>query len=234
MMDLQNCRERRLPSAMSDTPATGSIIAVSAGGDLQAALNRAQCGDQIELQAGATFTGLFTLPAKNCNIKSWIIVRTSASDSVLPGEGQRATPCYAGVASLEGRPQYSCNNPQNVMAKVQIAVAGDGPFRFANGANYYRMIGLEVTRPEGVDYAARLITADGTADHLVFDRMWLHGALQDETYVGVGLSGMTNVAIVDSYFSDFHCISSTGQCMDAHDIGGGIGNNQDGPVQDRR
>jgi hypothetical protein len=218
-------------SAMSDTPAPGSIISVSAGGDLQGALNSAQCGDQVELQAGAAFTGLFTLPAKNCNSKSWIIVRSSASSSALPAEGQRATPCYAGIATLEGRPQYPCNNPQNVMAKVQMAVPGDGPFRFANGANYYRFLGLEVTRPEGVNYAARLITADGTADHLVFDRMWLHGALQDETYVGVGLSGITNAAIVDSYFSDFHCISVTGRCTDAHDIGGGIGNTQDGPFK---
>jgi hypothetical protein len=41
----------------------------------------------------------------------------------------------------------------------------------------------------------------------VVDRSWLHGALQDETHAGVKLSGMTNVAVVDSYFSDFHCIA---------------------------
>src|SRR5579862_8973906 len=149
-------------SAMSDTPAHGSIISVSAGGDLQAALNGAHCGDQVELKAGATFSGPFTLPAKNCNSNAWIIVRTSSSDSLLPVEGQRATPCYAGVASLAGRPQYACNDPQNVMARVQMAVSGDGPFRFASGANYYRFIGLEVMRPDGVGQAARLITAEGT------------------------------------------------------------------------
>ncbi|MGD1214490.1 MAG: putative Ig domain-containing protein, partial [Terriglobales bacterium] len=57
-----------VPSAMSDTPASGSVINVNAGGDLQAALNNASCGDVIELQAGATFTGHFTVPAKNCDI----------------------------------------------------------------------------------------------------------------------------------------------------------------------
>jgi hypothetical protein len=48
-----------VPSSMADTPAPGGIISVNAGADLQAALNQAQCGDTIQLQAGATFTGHF-------------------------------------------------------------------------------------------------------------------------------------------------------------------------------
>ena len=124
-----------VPSAMADTPAPGSIITVNAGDDLQSALTNAQCGDVIELQAGATFSGRFIVPAKSCNINHWIIIRTSAPDSALPAEGHRATPCYAGVASLVGRPQYACSNPRNVMAKVQIQTSGDGPFRLAPGAN---------------------------------------------------------------------------------------------------
>ena len=48
-------------SSMADTPAPGSVITVNAGGNLQSALNSAQCGDKIELQAGATFTGAFEL-----------------------------------------------------------------------------------------------------------------------------------------------------------------------------
>ena len=89
-------------SAIADTPAPGSVIAVNAGGDLQSALNNAQCGDVIELQAGATFSGKFIVPAKNCNINQWIWIRTSAADSALPAEGQRVTPCYAGIASWWG------------------------------------------------------------------------------------------------------------------------------------
>jgi hypothetical protein len=218
-------------SAMVDTPAPGSIIAVNAGGDLQSALDNARCGDVIELQAGATFTGPFLVPAKNCDSKHWIIIRTSSPDSALPAEGQRATPCYAGVASLEGRPQYSCTNPQHAMAKVQMQTRGDGPLKLAPGANYYRFIGLEVTRPAGTPGPARLMFVKGTADHLVVDRSWLHGAPQDETHAGVNLNGMTNVAIVDSYFSDFHCISKTGACVDSHAVAGGTSNTQDGPFK---
>ncbi|MBZ5664227.1 MAG: putative Ig domain-containing protein [Acidobacteriia bacterium] len=220
-----------VPSAMSDTPAPGSVISVNAGGDLQAAMNSAHCGDTIQLQAGATFSGKFTVPAKNCDINHWIIIRTSSPDNALPPEGQRATPCYAGVSSLDGRPQYSCNNPKNVMAKVQMTIHDDGPFQFANGANFYRFIGLEVTRPVGTPGGAVLFSAQGTADHLVFDRMWLHGQAQDETHNGVSLGGTTNVAVVDSYFNDFKCIAGTGKCTDAHAISGGVSNTQDGPYK---
>lgn len=224
-------------SAMADTPAPGQIINVNAGGDLQSALNNAQCGDVIELQAGATFAGAFTVPAKNCDINHWIIIRTSAPDSALPAEGTRATPCYSGVASLEGRPQYTCSTPQNVMARVVLQKIGDGPFQLASGANFYRFVGLEVTRPAGTPGPAQLVAIagkGGTADHIIVDRSWLHGAPQDETYVGVNLNGMTNAAVVDSYFTDFHCISDTGACTDAHAMCGGTGDNTEGPflIQD--
>jgi hypothetical protein len=226
------------PSAMSDTPAPGSVITVNTGGNLQTALNNANCGDTIQLQAGATFTGQFNVPAKGCDINHWIIIRTSTPDSSLPAEGTRATPCNAGVASLVGRPQYNCPNPVNVMAKVQINTSGDGPFKFVSGANFYRFVGLEITRALGTPASARLMSIGGigntTADHIVVDRSWLHGNPQDETSNGVAMSGMTNVAIVDSYFSDFHCISVTGTCTDAHAVAGGTSDTQDGPylIQD--
>ncbi len=223
-----------VPSALSDTPAPGSVLPVNAGGDLQAALNSAHCGDTIQLQAGATFSGRFVVPAKNCDNNHWIIVRTSSPDSALPAEGQRATPCYAGVASLPGRPPYSCSNAKNVMAKVQMPNPGDGPFQLVSGANYYRFIGLEITRPSGTSGPAVLISiwgVGGTADHLVLDRSWLHGQVQDETHNAITLDGMTNVAVVDSYFNDFHCISVTGSCTDSHAVSGGNGNNPAGPFK---
>jgi hypothetical protein len=220
-----------VPTAMADTPAPGSLIPVKMGGNLQTALNNAVCGDTIQLQAGATFTGQFTVPAKNCDINHWIIVRTSSPDSALPAEGQRLTPCYAGVASLEGRPQYACSKATNVLAKVQIQTRGDGPFELANGANFYRFIGLEVTRPNGTPGTARLFAGLGTSDHIIVDRSYFHGQQQDETHDGVNFNGMTNGAVIDSYFSDFHCIAGTGECVDSHAIAGGTSDTQDGPFK---
>jgi hypothetical protein len=221
-------------TAISDTPAPGAIISVQAGSDLQSALNNAQCGDTIQLQAGATFSGKFSVPAKKCDINHWIFITTSSPLSDLPAEGQRVTPCYAGVASLVGRPQYSCSNPVNVMARVENPEVGDGPFQLAPGANFYRFIGLEITRPAGMATPGRLITSQQTSDHIIVDRSWLHGQVQDETYVGVSLSGMTNGAVIDSYFSDFHCIADVGHCTDSQAVAGGVSNTQDGPflIQD--
>jgi hypothetical protein len=218
-------------SSMADTPAPGSIINVSAGDDLQAALNRAQCGDTIQLQAGATFTGRFKFPARNCDNSNWIIVRTSSPDTALPTEGRRITPCYAGVSSLLGRPAYACDNPQNVLARLMGSSIG--PVVFLDGANHYRLIGLEITRPEAGKGAPTLMSVahGGAASYIVLDRSWVHGTTQDETQDGFNLSGTKTVAVVDSYFSDFHCTSRSGSCTEAHAVSGGIGNYQDGPYK---
>ena len=218
-------------SSMADTPAPGSIISVNAGGSLQTALNNALCGDTIELQAGATFSGVFKFPAKNCDNDHWIIVRTSSADASLPPEGQRLTPCYAGVASLVGRPQYACNQPQNVLAKLVVSGLADGPVIFESGANHYRLLGLEITRPVGVKASPTLISIEqkGTAQYLVVDRSWVHGVALDDTKTGFNLAGSNYVAVVDSYLNDLHCTSIKGACTDAHAVSGGTGDHQDGP-----
>ena len=219
-------------SALADTPAPGSVIPVKSGGDLQSALNNAECGDTITLQAGATFTGTFLFPAKSCDSNHWIIVRTSSPDSALPAEGQRLTPCYAGVASLPGRPQYPCSNPQNVLAKLIVAESV-GPVLFQNGANHYRLLGLEITRPTGTKGAAVLMSVQstGSASYIVVDRSWLHGTAADETLDGFALAGTNYVAVVDSYLNDFHCTAITGSCTDSHAVSGGVGDHQDGPYK---
>lgn len=217
-------------STMADTLAPGRVIPVSAGGDLQAALNSAKCGDIVELQAGATFSGTFTLPGKSCDSNHWIIVRSSGFESVL-SEGSRANPCFAGIRSLPGRPAYSCSNPQKAMARLEYSKTANGPIILGSGANYYRLVGLEITKTDGVRSAPTLIsvTPGGLADHIVIDRSWLHGNTHDETQAGVSLNRINYAAVIDSYFSDFHCISGTGMCTDAHAVAGGLGNHQDGP-----
>jgi len=222
-----------IQSSLANTPAPGTTIPVSAGGDFQAALNSAGCGDTISLQAGATFTGSFTLPAKGCDDAHWIIIRTSASDSSLPAEGTRITPCYAGVASLPGRPPFNCVSTQNVMAKLNFTSSGTGPIVMASGATHYRLLGLEITRSAGtgIVYSLASIAAGGSADHVYFDRVWMHGTALDETTRGLQLGGSTYMAVVDSYFTDFHCISVTGACTDAQAVSGGLGSLPQGPYK---
>ena len=215
-----------LQTAMANTPAPGTTTVVKAGGDLQSALNSANCGDTISLQAGATFAGIFTFPAKSCDDNHWIIVRTSASDSVLPAEGSRLTPCYAGVSSLPGRPALHCTSTVNVTAKILMPATGTGPIVFASGANHYRLIGLEVTRTvgAGIVYFLSSIAPGGTASNLILDRVWMHGTTHDDTDKGVELGGSSNVSVVDSFFTDFHCASVSGSCTDASAVSGGSSN----------
>src|SRR5256885_8711828 len=116
-----------LPRLFLDTtlvPPTGKTIAVTNGADVQAAIDSAQAGDVIMLQAGATFTGPFTLPKKRGH--GWIIVRTSAHDSTLPPPGTRVIPSHAAA-----------------MPKI-VAGAGSGQANLAaTGAAQFRVFGTE-------------------------------------------------------------------------------------------
>ena len=222
-----------IQSAMANTPAPGSTITVTSGGDFQSALNSANCGDTIQLQAGGTFTGPFTFPANSCDDSHWIIVRTSADDSALPKEGSRLTPCYAGISSLPGRPALNCGSTNNVVAKLVMATTGIGPVVFAAGANHYRLLGLEVSRlpGTGIVYALASVSNGGTANNIIFDRVWVHGTAQDDTTRGIDLGGTTYTSTVDSFLTDFHCVSLTGVCTDSQAISGGIGNAPMGPYK---
>jgi hypothetical protein len=220
-------------SDLAHTPAAGKTVSVPTGGDLQQALDRAKCGDTIELQSGGVYTGQFKLPAQSCDDNHWIIVRTSARNSSLPAEGTRISPCYAGISSLPGRPAFNCVSTTNVMAKVQFGGTGSGPIIYRNGANHYRFIGLEITRPPGgaVVYNLAVREKGGSANHIIFDRCWIHGTTHDETQRGVMMSGTQHMAVVDSYLSDFHCISQKGACIDSQAVAGGLGTVAMGPFK---
>ena len=216
--------------AAQDGPAQLPRACIYAGGSC-----RVRCGDTIALQAGATFIGSFTLPAKPCDDQHWITIRTSTPDTGLPPEGTRITPCYAGVTSLPGRPALSCPAARNVLPKIVFPQGGttSGPIGFAPGANHYRLLGLEITRLPGTGEVTDLVSvrSKGNADHIVVDRSWLHGTEQDETEAGLTLSGMTHAGIIDSFFTDFHCIAISGYCTDAKSIGGGNGTYHGGPYK---
>ena len=201
-------------TALSGTPSPGKEIRVPAPGGLQKAIETARCGDTLTLAAGAEYTGGFEFPPKGCDDAHWITVRTGGK---IPPEGIRITPCFAGIASLPGRPRYSCPAPDQAMAKLIV------PLHSAiSVSNYYRFIGLEITRPEGGGNADDLVRAAGS-NKIIFDRVWMHGTPKDETKRGLAFQGATYLAVIDSYLSDFHCIARTGSCTDSQTVWAGAG-----------
>jgi len=220
-------------SALSSTPSNGNVIFVASGGDIQGAVDSAACGDTVQLQAGGAF-GPLALAAKACDASHWITIRTSAPDAALPPEGTRVSPCYAGIASLPGRPALNCVSTTNVMAMlVYTATSGSGPITLLAGANHYRLIGLEITRAANAAFVGELVSPvlRTTADHIIFDRVWIHGTAQDDTTRAFYLSGISYFALVDSYLNDFHCEAALGSCTDSQDISGGLGDSQDNAIK---
>lgn len=167
-----------------------SIIDVGAGDNLQDALDRAQPGDTLRLQAGATFIGNFVLPAKHG--AAYITVRSSVSDHDAPGPGQRIRPDHAPLLARLRSP--------NSLPVLQTAT----------GAHHWRLLLLEIgpnATPTGDlirlgDTSARQTSLEGIAHDLEIDRCYIHGDPHVGQKRGIALNSAAT-RIVNSHFSDF-------------------------------
>lgn len=180
----------------------GQVISVNAKGDLQQALNQSQPGDVIELEAGATFLGPFTLPVKSG--EAYITVQ-SAQLARLPGESERVLPSHAPL-----------------MAKILSPGKGEPALRTAPGAHHFRFIGLEFAP---VDRAAVLYHVVGLGDvgpnqdtleevphHFIFDRCYIHAHPQQDLRRGIMLNS-AHTDILNSYLSDFKSRGADSQAI---------------------
>lgn len=169
---------------------TGDTVRVSAGGDLQAALNAAKRGDIILLARGSTYQGNYVLPAKSGT--GWIYIRT---DGTLPPGGTRMTPDQAaGLARIQ--------SPNSAAALSTAA-----------GASHYHVSGVEVTVSSSITLNYGIITLgsgsndqaslEGVPNHIILDRVYVHGhpALHVSRCVAFNSA---HTAVIDSYLSECH------------------------------
>ncbi len=190
------------PRAFLDTtytPPAGRKISVAPGGDFQAALNSAQAGDVISLEAGAVFQGNFRLPKKAGS--GWIVVRSAAPDDKLPAPGTRVTPA---VAPLMPKLLSPNSNP---------ALLTDP------GAHHYRFIGVEFATAAGVKDIYTIVafggdqTSDADTPHdLILDRCYVHGQNDLAARRGVLLNS-ASTAVIDSHISEIHAAGADSQAI---------------------
>jgi hypothetical protein len=196
-----------LPRILLDTdfvPPTGNTINIPAGGNLQTAINNAQPGDTLVLQAGATYTTPpdgFLLPDKPGS--NWIVIRTSNLNA-LPATGTRVTPSHSAA-----------------MAKI-ITTAASPAIYTAPYAHHYRFIGIEFSVAANVplNYGV-LALGDGSGAQnslaviphdIIIDRCYIHGNATGDMIRGVALNS-ARTAILDSYIANFRSLSFDTQAI---------------------
>ncbi|PYR74204.1 MAG: hypothetical protein DMF86_18825 [Acidobacteria bacterium] len=178
---------------------TGTSRFVGAGGDLQAALNASRPGDEVVLQAGATFTGSFVLPVQSGT--GWVVIRSSNLSSLTAGH--RVDP-----AVDAGNMPKIVTNGTNVPA---LLTAGpDCSTLPCKVAQFYRVAGVEMTFAPGIESTGALVNVgdDWIADpqqlaqYIYFDRCYIHGLDGVQQKRGIAGNGRW-IAVVDSHVSNF-------------------------------
>ncbi len=152
----------------------GATILVRKGGDLQAAIDKAQYGDTIVLDAGASYESPyngtsrefgFSLPDKGPGSggdDAYITIRTS-NLAALPAAGVRVAPADAPA-----------------MARI-VANAAPSAVEARQAAHHYKFVGIEFTNKDATGvHTNALISSQGYIPqgthphHIVIDRCYLH------------------------------------------------------------
>jgi Domain of unknown function (DUF4214) len=183
---------------------------VSPGESLQPYIDIAQYGDSIQLQAGATYVGPFTLRYKTYSEPyrlDYITIVTAGAYSNLQ-RGNRVSP---------GQAVY--------MAKIVTPGGNEPAIKTEPGAHHYRFVGVEFTLQSASAVVNDLITlgSGNSSDqstlsqvphHFEIDRCYIHGLPGVPLKRGVELnSAFTD--IMNSYISECHV-----QGQDTQAIGG--------------
>lgn len=180
--------------------ARAATITLPAGGDLQAALNQAQPGDTIVLQAGASYVGPFSLPGDKPGA-AYVTIQSSAL-AQLPA-GRRV--------GLED---------ERLMPKIVTPGSAQPAIYTEDGAHHFRFEGVEF-RPQSpgtvVLYTlVRLGSGEQTAaqvpHHLAFDRCIVRNWEGDDLKRGIELNS-AQTEIVNSYIDEFHVVGQEAQAI---------------------
>lgn len=175
--------------------------------DLQSAINAANPGSVLVLDAGAVFKGSFSLPDKPG--EGWIIL-TSSHLYLLPAAEKRVQPDAptgnsAFPTQKDAMPKVVSTNPSGLPC-----------FRTMPSAHHFRFVGLEITVDTNVlnnyglmflgDASAAQNSLDKAPHDLVVDRCYIHGHTKATIMKAGVLLNCANSAVLNSHISDFHSV----------------------------
>lgn len=162
------------------------IIKVPPGGNVQAAIERAEAGDIVELQAGAIYYGEVKLPNKS--LSGYVTIQSSAAAS-LPADKRVGPEQKASMATILSR------------------TGGNPALSAERGANHYRFVGIEFSAANETYVYNLILFGNGEAaanlpHDLEIDRCYLHPFKSGKTRRGIALNS-ANTTIKNSYIEGF-------------------------------
>ncbi|HMO81790.1 MAG TPA: VCBS repeat-containing protein [Pyrinomonadaceae bacterium] len=204
------------------TPAEAATLHVPGQySTIQAAINAANLGDTIIVEAGRTYTENLVLRYKSSG-SGYITIQSSALAN-LPAAGNRVSPADAA----------------NMPTIRSTGTGGNTVIRTESGNNptgYYRLIGLRITRGSGSGQQTTLIELGTTGSsqntlakvphNIIIDRCLIEGANGTSTRRGITLNSR-DTQIVNSYIHRIHEQSADSQAIGGWNGPGGylIANN---------
>src|SRR5829696_1378 len=173
-----------------------ATITLPAGGNLQSAINAAQPGDRIVLEANQDYTCLSpcVLPVKS---GSDFITIESSRYAEIPVRDFFSKQPTAAVAQM--------------MARVKSLYSTEPVFQTLPGAHHYKLLGLDLMPSSG--QATRIVefgtsgsnqdTLEEVPHDLVIDKSWIHAAPTQDVQRCVALNSKST-DITNSWISECH------------------------------
>ena len=185
---------------------------MKAGEDLQAKINAAKPGDVLVLEAGATWVGNFSLPARSDD--GWITI-TTGDRTGLPPSGERVSPAQ------------SVKMPKILTPNSNAAISA------TDATHGWRLIGLEIAVvPAWQNVVYQLVVLgwgsppwgkrgpnDRVASRFIVERCYIHGSPTQKVRRGLLANG-ADIRIADSWFDEIHDSGFDSQAILAYDGSG--------------
>lgn len=182
-----------------------ATITVPAGGSLQSAINAAQPGDTIVLQADADYRCSCTLPNKSGS--EYIVIKSSRYEEIPVRDFYSKTPS---------------SDVTRLMARVSSFYSTEPVFAATPGSHHYKFLGLNLMPPAGQGTRIIELGVSGSAQDtlsemphdFVIDKSWLHADTSQEMQRCLALNS-SNTDVTNSWLTECH-----GQGYDSQAIGG--------------